>query len=77
MDRYLDNQLRAISNAIQGLALLAPQSSTEAPKTLVDGMVRLSRNPWRPVAGQVTDQWVYYDLAGLCWRLLSTAPTTS
>jgi hypothetical protein len=74
---YLDSQLQAIANSLAGINLMTPQSATAAPKTLLDGMMRLSRNPWRPVAGQTTDQLVYWDAAGAVWRLLATAPTNT
>jgi hypothetical protein len=56
---------------------VTPQVATVTPKVLVDGMQRLTRNGWHPVAGQTTDQWVYWDAKGVVWRLLSTSPTTT
>lgn len=74
---YLDSQLSAIANSLAGINLMTPQSATAAPKTLLDGMMRLSRNPWRPVSGQTVDQWVYWDAAGSVWRLTTTSPTNT
>lgn len=75
--RHLDDELGHIQNSIDSLVRLCPQVATVVPKTLIDGMQRLSRRPWRPVAAQTVDAWVYYDAAGLCWRYLSTNPTTT
>lgn len=68
--RYLQQQLSAIASSITMLNLLTPQPATEAPKVLLDGMIRLSRSPWRPVSGATTDAWVYYDLPTTSWLLL-------
>jgi hypothetical protein len=76
-DRYYGQQLSLISISISSLIALTPQAATAAPKTPIDGMVRLARDPWRPVAGQTTDQWVYYDAAGKVWRLQGTSPTNT
>lgn len=75
--RHLEDELGHIQNSVESLVLMCPQVALEAPKTLVDGMQRLSRRPWRPVAGQTVDAWVYYDAVGLSWRYLSTNPTTT
>lgn len=74
---YLAAQLAAIANSLSGVRLMTPQSAAVAPKVLQDGMLRLSRDPWRPVSGQTADAWVYYDAAGATWRLLATAPTNT
>lgn len=74
---YLASQLTAIANSLSGLRTLAAQSATVAPKVLLDGMIRLARNPWRPVAGQTADAWVYWDAAGSVWRFQATAPTNT
>ena len=74
---YTQKELRRIGSTIDTIAQMLPQAATKAPTQLSDGMQRLARDPWRPVAGQTTDQWVYYDAAGGVWRLLSTAPTNT
>lgn len=76
-DAYVQNELNTVSTAINTTAQFAVFSAKKAPPVPVDGMVRLSRDPWRPVSGQTTDQWVYYDAAGGVWRLLGTAPTNT
>lgn len=68
------SELAHLRTAIQTAVLLIPQTAVKAPTAPVDGMIRLSRAPWRPVSGQTTDQWVYFDGAGQIWRLLATAP---
>lgn len=68
-------ELAQLRTAVQSMALLIPQVAVKAPDAPVDGMIRLSRSPWRPVSGQTTDQWCYFDGAGQIWRLLATAPT--
>lgn len=74
---YLAAQLAAIANSLSGIRAMTPQSATAAPKVLLDGMTRLARNPWRPVAGQTADAWVYYDAAGAVWRYQATPPTNT
>lgn len=74
---YLAAQLGAIANSLSGIRAMTPQSATVAPKALLDGMVRLSRDPWRPVSGQTADAWVYWDAAGGIWRFQATAPTNT
>lgn len=56
---------------------MLPQAATKAPSVLADGMIRLARNPWRPVSGQTVDKWVYYDAAGGIWRYTDTDPTNT
>jgi len=75
--KYMQNELVRLQAVLRAYQNLLPQAASEAPKTLVDGMIRLSRDPWRPVSGQTTDQLVYWDAAGSLWRLLATAPTNS
>lgn len=74
---HTQNEMSKIATAINNAMLLIPQPAIAAPKNLADGMIRLSRQPWQPVAGTTTDAWVYYDASGGVWRLLSTAPTNS
>lgn len=76
-EMFLQNELTRLHAALDGILLMVPQSATEVPQKLMDGMSRLSRYPWRPVAGQLADAWVYWDGAGQLWRLLSTAPTNT
>lgn len=75
--RHLEDELGHIQNSVDSLVLMCPQVSTVPPKILIDGMIRLSRNPWRPVTSQSIDSWVYYDAVGKSWRYLSTNPTTT
>lgn len=63
-------EFRKVSVALAGLNRLVPQVATAAPKLPVDGMIRLSRSPWWPSAGQTADKWVYYDAPSLTWKLL-------
>ena len=67
----------SLVRAVQQLVAMAVSNSLAAPVEPQDGMVRLSRWPWWPVAAQSADAWVYYDMAGGVWRLLSTSPTTT
>lgn len=68
--RYLQSQLDQIAASLNAVVLLTPQPATVAPKGPVDGMVRLSRSPWRPVSGTTTDAWVYWDAPSSSWLLL-------
>lgn len=71
--QYLARELQAISSAIQNLTLMTPQPATKAPVTLSDGMIRLARSPWRPLSGQTTDEWVFYDAPSGTWKLLNAS----
>lgn len=74
---YNNNELLRIQAAFQALVAMTPQSATKAPTNPTDGMMRLSRDPWRPVGGTTVDAWVYYDGAGATWRLMITPPTNT
>lgn len=75
--RYLQTELRDLKSVLDTYRLMLPQASVKPPKQLIDGMRRLSRNPWWPVSGQTVDAWVYWDAAGKVWRFDATAPTTT
>lgn len=75
--RYAQNELQSIKDVLAAYSVCLPQAANKAPTAPSDGMIRLSRDPWRPVSGQTTDQWVYWDAAGSVWRLLATAPTNT
>lgn len=68
-DRYLQEELARIQTSITSLVRMCPQVATTPPKEPADGMVRLSRSPWRPIGGTV-DAWVYYDAASTSWKAL-------
>jgi hypothetical protein len=74
---YTQAELRRLQTVLAAYQNLLPQASTQAPVNLVDGMIRLARSPWWPVAGQAADAWVYWDAAGVVWRYQATAPTTT
>lgn len=67
--RFMQAELVKIAASITSIARLTPQPATEAPKAPVDGMIRLSRSPWRPVGGTV-DAWVFWDGPTSTWLLL-------
>lgn len=67
---YLRNELNNVETAINSILLWLPQPATKAPAEVADGMVRLSRAPWRPVVGTTTDAWVFYDAPSGSWLLL-------
>lgn len=74
---YTQQQVVNLTAVINELLIMCPQSATRAPQRLKDGMKRLARNPWWPVAGQVKDEWVYWDAAGQVWRYFIAEPTTT
>lgn len=74
---YAQREFNKLASVLRVYASMLPQAATQAPKNPADGMIRLSRNPWRPVAGQTVDKLVYYDAAGGVWRYLSTDPTNT
>jgi hypothetical protein len=74
---FYNNELQRISDTFKAYLEMLPQAATKAPDRLIDGMVRLSRDPWRPVASQTVDKWVYYDAAGGIWRYLATDPSNT
>lgn len=67
----------SLVKAAQQLAAMAVSNALAAPVVPQDGMIRLARWPWWPVSGQTADGWVFYDMAGGVWRLLSTPPTST
>lgn len=69
-DIYLSRELDRIGAVIANHALFIPQVAIAAPLRPFDGMIRLSRSPWRPVAGTTTDAWVFYDGTIPGWALL-------
>lgn len=73
----MQNELQRIKSVLAAYSDRLPQATDKAPTAPSDGMIRLSRDPWRPVSGQTADAWVYYDAAGSVWRYLSTAPTNT
>jgi len=75
--KFAQRQFDQLNNTISLALQFIPQSATEEPKTKFDGMKRLARKPWRPVAGQGADAWVYWDAVGQVWRYLSDAPSTT
>ena len=62
---YLAEELRKIANAMKDARELLPQEATTAPDNPRPGMIRYSRDPWRPVGG-VVDLMVYWD--GTAWQ---------
>ena len=77
---WTSRELQRIEAAILSTQRLTPQPATEAPKTAVDGMIRLARQPWQPLSGRLGithDCWVYYDGAGKIWRHIGEDPTNT
>lgn len=74
---YAANTMQRLQTMAENTLLMTPQAATQAPATLLDGMKRLARSPWRPVSGQTVDAWVYYDAAAGKWLFEGTAPTTT
>lgn len=67
---YLRAELDKIAASIRQLAAHTPQAATSAPSNPPDGLQRLARAPWRPVSGQTTDAWVFWDAVAKAWALL-------
>ena len=76
-DAWISRSIDSLSAAMFTTQRMTPIPTTDAPRTALDGQIRLARYPWWPVAGQAADAWVYYDGVGKVWRLMSTAPTSS
>lgn len=74
---FTQAQLARLLSKLPEMILMLPQTATEVPKQLRDGMIRLARNPWYPVSGQAADAWVYFDAAGQVWRYLRQTDPTS
>lgn len=74
---WVNKRVKSILTSLASLIQCAVSNSMAAPKVPQDGQLLLARYPWRPVSGQTTDQWVYYDGAAGIWRLLATAPTNT
>lgn len=66
---YLQRELGNVETSINSVLLFLPQVATKEPLEVADGMVRLSRSPWRPVVGTLADAWVYYDAPTAAWKL--------
>jgi len=69
---YVLRELQAIGKSLNSVQLLTPQAAVSVPSTLIDGMQRLARAPWRPVTGQTEDAWVYWDASAAVWKLLNS-----
>ncbi len=65
---YAQREYEKIGRSLNALVLLTPQGANAEPKTLMDGMVRMSRAPWRPLVGQTDDAWVFYDGPSQTWK---------
>lgn len=76
-ETYAQNEMQRIQTLAENVLQMTPQASTQAPPVFLDGMRRLARNPWHPVAGQTVDAWVYYDAAAGAWVYEGTAPVTT
>lgn len=79
-DAYTKRIVDALVTALESTQLLTPQVATNEPKTLYDGMIRLSRQPWQPLKarlGITTDAWVYYDSGLPGWRHIGEDPTNT
>lgn len=68
-------ELAKIQDVFRSTQAMIPQAANKAPSSPQDGMVRLARAPWRPVADQTGDAWVYFDGSSSTWMLLPTAPS--
>jgi len=68
--RFLMDQLQRLETTLGDLCALCPQEADAAPAAPRSGMQRLARAPWRPVAGQTADAWVYFDGPSSTWKLL-------
>lgn len=68
--RYLQVELGRVQDSINSMVWRLPQPATEAPKKLIDGMIRLARAPWWPASGQSADAWVWYDATTSTWKLI-------
>lgn len=75
--RWVLQRVTSLVQSVQSLINQSVGARDAPPQNPQDGWLFLSRAPWRPVAGQTTDEWVYYDAAGGVWRLLSTSPTNT
>lgn len=77
-EAYQNREMDRMSTMMSLTLALTPQAATEPPPTpWLDGMKRLARAPWRPVAGQTQDAWVYWDAAGQEWLYEGTNPTST
>lgn len=65
---YLKTELDRIGAALEDLRLLTPSPATEEPRDKAVPMVRLAMAPWRPLAGQEADAWVFW--TGTEWKPL-------
>jgi hypothetical protein len=67
---YTQRELDGIKRTLDSILLMIPQPANKAPLKLADGMIRYARTPFWPVAGQVADAWVWYDLPNAVWKFL-------
>lgn len=67
----LAEEFRRLDAALRDLTDFAPRAATREPTKGRDGMIRLSRAPWRPVLSQTVDRWVYFDGATNKWAYLT------
>ena len=74
---WAQQRIKSLLNSVASLIQASVSNSMAAPKTPQDCQLLLSRDPWRPVAGQTADAWVYFDGAAGIWRFLATAPTNT
>jgi hypothetical protein len=65
---FTRRELTKLKTTLDSILLLMPQGANAAPRKLVDSMVRFSRQPWWPVAGQVADAWVFWDAVAGAWK---------
>ena len=72
--QFVQQELSRISASMANLVRMTPQVATKEPSVVNDGMIRLARSPWRPVAGTDTDAWVFWNAASGAWELFSSAP---
>ncbi len=68
--QFLKGELQKIAISTSKTSLMTPQPAIKAPTEIADGMIRLSRSPWRPLSGQTVDTWVYYDAPSGSWKAL-------
>lgn len=68
LPNFANTEFRKLEQSLADLFDMTPQATNTVPPAPRDGMIRLAQAPWRPVAGQSANAWVYYD-AGV-WRYL-------
>lgn len=65
---FLAEELRKVETVLAAVVRMTPQTATKLPLVVADGMIRLARSPWWPVAGQNQDAWVHYDAVLGSWQ---------